>query len=227
MSSHSSISKVHTMQNGIFSLDKPNKQGGESDHFLKWLLDFVQLRWPTGITYVFGKTLGVGKISLSSVFPDFYGLWSKKGASIADCWLLGCKAQSWCGTKVFVENCLTGNYHDGPWTWVRPIWEGLWWRRPELSVKSALVHLTKPRPAFRVREMDKVSNFEVPKKVKIFTWSLLNRSPNTEDGVQRKFPHWSLSPSICLCFRDKKSLDRFSSAAIFWLENVELYFLPF
>ena len=64
-----------------------NETVGESDHFLKWLQDFVHLRWPTGITYAFRKTLWVGKISLSSVFTDFYDLWSKEGASIANCWV--------------------------------------------------------------------------------------------------------------------------------------------
>lgn len=49
---------------------------------------------------------------------------------------------------------------------------------------------------------------DIPKKVKVFLWSLTHRSLNSHDRLQKRCPKWMISPFVCcLCLGNAESFD--------------------
>lgn len=76
------------------------------------------------------------------------------------------------------------------------------------SSKSALLKLSDAPLSLKSSLIAAIWNFEIPKKVKVFLWSLVYRSLNTQDYLQKKCKNWTIPPSVCsMCNRDGESLD--------------------
>lgn len=66
----------------------------------------------------------------------------------------------------------------------------LWWKADSsgvYSARSAFSLSTNPSPKLKAPVVNFIWNFQVPKKVKFFLWSLFYKSVNSAERLQKRF----------------------------------------
>ena len=71
----------------------------------------------------------------------------------------------------------------------------------QFATKSTFLKMATGAPKINLPLVNLIWKLKIPRKTKFSLWSLGYRSLNHHDELQKRFPNWSLSPSMCLLYQ--------------------------